>query len=386
MNEENKIIGNRDEERQIPKLLRQAGQDKVIDVVVKGVEDTSLEERFSPKGIILGLEKIAEVDAKGVKDISLSSIEDNVKVAVADYNGVRLFDLLDDASNDYTLTLCDSITFGPAHAVAFTNNGEYIAAGYEYDKKNCFNIFSTSSSEHIKHSIEHPSEIDKIEFDSNADYLAIYYDGTAQARILRFRKHPDYCLDLLSDKVGLFDVSISPDGAYVVSAYHQSASVFEVPRGLPGQLKRIESVGFDDSVRHVAFSPEISARYMGPQHYLKDYYFAAATDRMIRIFKFLTPDKIEIIKGTNLVEIIKGTNLERPNDINSIALGHGNSLAVAYGHIASVYNLDEEKGLGFVLDIILPDTVLKAKFSPDGNWLATACKDDRVRLYKVKRK
>ncbi len=379
MTDENKLIGNQDEERQIPKLLRQAGQDKVIERVVKGVKDTSLEERFSSKGDIIGLEKVAVVDdARGIKDISLSSIEDDVKVAVADYNGVRLFDVFDEGGDDnplkYTLILRDSITFGPAHAVALTNDGEYVAAGYEYDKKNCFRIFSTSASKHIKHSIEHPSQIDKIEFDSNADYLAIYYGGTIQARILRFRKHPDLGLDLLGDKVGLFDVSISPDGSYIVDAHNRLASVFEVPRRL-GQLKKIESVKFDASVKHVAFSPKIGAIYMGPQHYKKDYYFAAATDHLLKVFKFLTPNSI-----------VFKTYLERPHDINSIAFGFGNSLAVAYGHIASVYNFDEKNGLGFVADIKLPDTVLKAKFSPDGNWLATACKDDIMRLYKVKRK
>ncbi len=379
MNDENKIIGNQDEEKQIPKLLRQAGQDKVIEGVVKGVKDNSLEERFSNQGDIIGLEKVAEEPAEGIKDISLGKVGEKI-LAVADNKGVSTYRLYRDPPK-FKAFQDNRIIYSPSDSVAFIDDGNYLAAAFHAAGTTYLSVYRTSDMELIG-KVENTAVIDKIESDSTSEYIAVHSNN--RVRIMR-GKHPKFSMKFLSDNIGLSDVSISPDGAYVVGGWNGTgvgggfyfARIYEVPPNKPKQLKRVAAVGFDESIKHVAFSPEMNSREVAPLHYKKDYYFAVASDRILEVFKFLTPDKIEVIERTHL---------ERPHDINSIAFGFGNSLAVTYGHIASVYNFDEENGLGFVVDIKLPDTVLKAKFSPDGNWLATACKDDMVRLYKVNRK
>jgi len=365
MNDDNKIIGNQGEEKQIPKLLRQAGEDKLIDKVIQGVEETSLEERSSSKGAIIGLEKVAVVDARDIKDISLGNIKNRI-LAVADSQGVRTYnydapipELLPD--NNLLNTSSDF--------VEFTKDGVYLAAAFQAAGTNYLSVYKDDTR---VINVEYPA-IDKIEFDSND---RLFVSSGSVLHMLRFTADGKCSSIFLgSDIPGLSDFSISPDGAYIVGAQRNFAGIFEVEDRKTKLVARSE--GFDSLAVHVAFSPEIKERdVVALQRIGKDYYFAAANDKVLKVFKFSTP---------NIVEIINGTRLHQPHDINSIALGHGNSLAVAHGNLTSVYNLNES-GLDLVRDIILSDTVLKAKFSPDGNYLAATCKDYQVWLYKVERK
>ncbi len=372
---EPKIIGN-PEEKGIEELLRKAGKDRVIDSVIRGKEDTSPSR--PGLGGIIGLKEITKLDRQSAGDIyDVALSPDNKWLAVGQWPAYLFkFDgkKLDDETG---IKLLGKDTY----SVSFSPDGKYLVTGGKKDGSPPYEIKVYSLDRIYVKSSKNPAipVVNKARFSPDGKYIATVRGGVDEIlprlTIYKFDKRNKE-LEEVHTEHNITDFEFYPDGKSIAATWDQRGIVsLGVYRFNKGILTPSSETGVHCPTSKLSLS------------------------RDSKYFVFLSEDKLTSKGKLKILrEPSKGyihlTEADYDSKIDDIVCDPG-----SYGVVIASENNLGLYDYGRVLDASGYDPkvddinrsfqnyqVKKLCFSKDGKYLAAACDDKYVRIFRVFRR